>query len=139
MLILLQPVFNLLQYTINSLFQGDQDRDMLLESDDEVMEVLSQSQSQKRSQPKPSSSGETSKKLKTASHAEDKQFMANLTTCMSSVTRVLDTDSDKDNDSHGLWAKLFARKLRQMDPLDAEELKLKMDTMALKKLKEARN
>lgn len=89
----------------------------------------------KRSAARPSTSGETasiSKKPKKFD-SSDAEFMSNLTTCMTSVTKVLDTSAD--NDSHALWCKLLSMKLRNLHPHAAEDLKIKIDGMVHEQLK----
>ena len=88
---------------------------------------------------KPSRSNK--KKEKTVSQEAEKDFMENVSTTVKTLGELVTSQKSQastsraqtlsEADDHDIWASLLAKKVRRMDPMDGDEFKLKVDTLAL--------
>ena len=78
---------------------------------------------------KPSKSSKKSK----PKDDQDAAIMSDIKDCLGSINQNVAKKADEDN--HTLWARVLANKLRSMDDMLAEELKLKIDSIVLEAMK----
>ena len=96
--------------------------------------------------PEPKTRKSTTKKEKNkVSPDEEKEFMQNVSTTVKTLGDLVGAQksqastsgaqSNPEEDDRDIWAKLLAKKVRRMEPMDGEEFMLKVDTLALTYLK----
>ena len=68
----------------------------------------------------------------------DREIMSDISKSVSSLSEYITQKPKEEEDTNEIWAKLLAVKMKQMDTMDVEEFKIKVDQLAFQFVKKAK-